>query len=174
VTTKPKTRKAQAAGVNPKLIALAAKIDEANAELARVLDEARNPARRLERAANDAVVLAEKRFSAIRATNMDELVFKARQVAKEADEGLYDFRLAATSSEVRRRRACALAKNVVRDVPDCRLPAQRFASACDFAARDAAALIIPLVEAPPFAAFGHLDQLCAAFARDFDRKTKRT
>jgi hypothetical protein len=59
-------------------------------------------------------------------------------------------------------------------VPDCRLPAQRFASACDFAARDAAALIIPLVEAPPFAAFGHLDQLCAAFARNFDRKTKRT
>ena len=168
VTTKPKTRKAQAAGVNPKLIALAAKIDEANAELARVLDEARNPARRLERAANDAVVLAEKRFSAIRATNMDELVFKARQVAKEADEGLYDFRLAATSSEVRRRRACALAKNVVRDVPDCRLPAQRFASACDFAARDAAALIIPLVEAPPVRRFwpsrSALHRLCAPFS----------
>jgi hypothetical protein len=45
-------------------------------------------------AANAAVVLAEKRFSAIRATNMDELVFKARQFAKEADEGLYDFRAA--------------------------------------------------------------------------------
>ena len=94
MTTKPKTRKAQVAGINPKMIALAAKIDEANVELAHVLDEALNPARRLERAANDAVILAEERFSAIRATNMDELVFKARQVAKEAVEGLYDFRLA--------------------------------------------------------------------------------
>ena len=94
MTTKPKSRMEPAAGVNPKLIALAAKLDEASAELAHVLDEASNPARRLERAANDAVILAGTRFSAIRATNMDELVFKARQVAKEAVEGLYDFRLA--------------------------------------------------------------------------------
>ncbi len=114
MTTKPKTRKAPAGcGINPRLIALAAKRDKTNAVLARVLDEVLNPsnrrlsanredkaakagvveAHRLESAACEAVELVEKRFSAIRATNMNDLVFKARQVAKEADEGLDDYRL---------------------------------------------------------------------------------
>jgi hypothetical protein len=61
MTTKPKTRKAQVAGINPKMIALAAKIDEANVELAHVLDEALNPARRLERAANGAATAERMR-----------------------------------------------------------------------------------------------------------------
>ena len=46
MTTKPKTRKAPAAkdGINPKLVALAAKFDAAESELKRVLDDVVEPA----------------------------------------------------------------------------------------------------------------------------------
>jgi hypothetical protein len=66
MTTKPKTRKAPAeTGINPKLIALAAKIDKAN-----VLAE--------EHGTYDAVFKLEDRLAAIAATNLEEMKLKAR------------------------------------------------------------------------------------------------
>jgi hypothetical protein len=68
MTTKPKTRKAPApAGINPKLIALAAKINKAN-----VLAE--------ERRTYDAVFKLEDSLAAIAATNLEEMKLKVRFV----------------------------------------------------------------------------------------------
>jgi hypothetical protein len=98
MTTKPKTRKAPAPGINPKLIALAAKVDTAETEFKRVLldvvepadlrffanheDKATQAAREAAEAAEgvacDASGRAAENFSKFRATNLEELVLKAR------------------------------------------------------------------------------------------------
>jgi hypothetical protein len=97
MTMKPKTAKAPAAGINPKLIALAAKIDKAEAEFNRALDvlgvadekffcnreDAAAQAAKLEaESAEDSTCNASKKlgvkFSKIAATNLDELCLKAR------------------------------------------------------------------------------------------------
>jgi len=99
MTAKPKPRKAapRAPGVNPKMIALAEKIDKAEAEFIRALDvlrvadekffsnreDAGAQAAQLEaESAEDATCNASKKlgekFSKIAATNLDELCLKAR------------------------------------------------------------------------------------------------
>ncbi len=100
MTTKPKTRKASAGppGVNPTLIVLAAKIDKAETELKRVLLDVVEPAdlrffanredkaaqaacetaNAAEGAACDASGRAAEKFSKVRATNLEELILKAR------------------------------------------------------------------------------------------------
>jgi hypothetical protein len=101
MTPKPKTRKAPAAkpaGINPKLTALAAKIDKAEAELERTLTEVLAPAERnawnnpedeaaqaalaeaeiAESATCDASMALTKKLSEIVATNLNELSLKAR------------------------------------------------------------------------------------------------
>jgi hypothetical protein len=85
MTIKPKTRKAPATCINPKLIALAAKADPAETELKRVLTDVREPAdlrffanREDEGAACDASGRAAEKFSKVRATNLQELILKAR------------------------------------------------------------------------------------------------
>jgi hypothetical protein len=77
MTTKPKTRKTPVAAtcINPKLIALAAKIDRAN-----VLAE--------ERAAYDAVFKLEDSLAAIAATNLEEMKLKVRFVDLDCITGL--------------------------------------------------------------------------------------
>ena len=65
MTTKPKTRKAPAAGINPKLIALAAKIDKANV-------------RADERGTYRVVFKLENSLAAIAATNLEEMKLKLR------------------------------------------------------------------------------------------------
>jgi hypothetical protein len=76
MTTKPKTRKAPApAGINPKLIALAAKINKANA-----LAE--------EHGTYDAVFKLEDGLAAIAAVNLEELKLKARYVDADCIVGL--------------------------------------------------------------------------------------
>jgi hypothetical protein len=96
---KPKTRKAPApAGINPKMIALAAKADAAETELKRVLTDVREPADlrffanredktaqaamkvadAAEGAACDASGRAAEKLSKVRATNLQELILKAR------------------------------------------------------------------------------------------------
>jgi hypothetical protein len=70
MTTKPKTLKASAVtpnGINPKLIALAAKLEKAN-----VLAE--------ERDSYDAVFELEDRLVAMPGTNLEEMKLKARYV----------------------------------------------------------------------------------------------
>jgi hypothetical protein len=107
--TKPKTRKTPAVtpgGINPKLIALAAKFDKAETEFGRVLTDVVAPAEqrlfanredkaargaveeaeRLEAKTCDASIRAAKKFSAVRATNLEELVLKARYVSKDGIE----------------------------------------------------------------------------------------
>jgi hypothetical protein len=101
MTTKPKTRKAPAAAtrINPKLIALAAKADAAETELKRVLDDVVEPAdlrlfanredkaaqsaldeaNAAEVTAGDASGKAAEKLSNVRATNLDELILKARR-----------------------------------------------------------------------------------------------
>jgi hypothetical protein len=101
MTNKPKTHKAPAAkdGINPKLIARAAKFDAAESELKRVLDDVIEPAdlrlfaNREDKAAqtaNDEANVAElaacdasgeaaEKFSNVRATNLEELILKARR-----------------------------------------------------------------------------------------------
>lgn len=101
MTTKPRRPKAPAAnpatGVNPKLIALARKIDAAEAEFDRTLgnlapaeqrawhnreDEAAQAALKEAQLAEEATCNASKslgeKFSKIAATNLDELCLKAR------------------------------------------------------------------------------------------------
>jgi hypothetical protein len=100
MTTKPKTRKAPASEtcINPKLIALAAKADAAETELNRVLTDVMEPANlrffanREDKAAQDAMDVANdaegaavdasgraaEKFSKVRATNLQELILKAR------------------------------------------------------------------------------------------------
>jgi hypothetical protein len=95
-----KTRKMPAAAtcINPKLIALAAKADAAETELNRVLTDVRKPAdlrffaNREDKAAQAAMKLADaaegaageasgraaEKFSKVRATNLQELILKAR------------------------------------------------------------------------------------------------
>ena len=102
MTAKPKPRKSPAPGINPKLIALAVKFDKAETEFGRVLLEVLAPAeqrlfvnrenkaaraaveeaRRLEHKICDASTRAAKKFSAVRATNLEELILKARYVSK--------------------------------------------------------------------------------------------
>jgi hypothetical protein len=101
MTTKPKTRKASAAEtcINPKLIALAAKVDAAETELKRVLTDVREPAdlrffaNREDKAAKAAMKVADaaegaaldvswraaEKLSNVRATNLEELILKARR-----------------------------------------------------------------------------------------------
>ena len=99
MTTKPKTRKAPAPGINPKLIALAAKVDTAETEFKRVLldvvepadlrffanreDKAAQAAMKAadaaEGAALDASGSATEKFSNVRVTNLEELILKARR-----------------------------------------------------------------------------------------------
>ena len=101
MTTKPKTRKAaaRAPGVNPKLIALAAKADAAETELKRVLTDVREPAdlrffaNREDKTAQAAMKVADaaegaaldvswraaEKLSNVRATNLEELILKARR-----------------------------------------------------------------------------------------------
>jgi phage I-like protein len=99
MTAEPKTRKSPAAAtcINPKLIALAAKIDKAEAELSRALenlapaeqnawhnheDKAAQAALKEARSAEDATCNASKKlgekFSKIAVANLDELCLKAR------------------------------------------------------------------------------------------------
>jgi hypothetical protein len=100
MTTKPKTCKAPAAEtcINPKLIALAAKADAAETEFKRVLTDVVEPAdlrffaNREDKAAQDAMTVAvaaedaaidasgraAEKFSKVRATNLQELILKAR------------------------------------------------------------------------------------------------
>jgi hypothetical protein len=98
MTTNPKTRKAPAPGVNPKLIAIAAKAGAVEIELNRVLtdvceaadllffanreDKAAQAAMKVadaaEGAALDASGRAAEKFSKVRATNLAELILKAR------------------------------------------------------------------------------------------------
>jgi hypothetical protein len=99
MTPKPKTRNAPAARtcINPKLIALAVKIDKAEAELRRAMenlapaeqnawhnheDKAAQAALKEARSAEDATCNASKKlgekFSKIAAANLDELCLKAR------------------------------------------------------------------------------------------------
>jgi hypothetical protein len=100
MTNKPKTHKAPAAkdGINPKLIARAAKVDAAETELKRVLTDVREPAdlrffaNREDKAAKAAMKVADaaeaealdasertaEKFSKVRATNLQELILKAR------------------------------------------------------------------------------------------------
>jgi hypothetical protein len=104
MTTKPKTRKAPAPGVNPRLVALAAKVDEAEAEFNRALDVLRaaeqnawhnredkaaqaslKKAQSAEGATCDASARAAEKFSKARATNLDELCLKARCAARYMD-----------------------------------------------------------------------------------------
>jgi hypothetical protein len=73
---KPKTRKAPApAGINPKMIALAAKINKAN-----VLAE--------EHGTCDAVFKLEDSLAAIAATNLEEMKLKVRYVDADCIVGL--------------------------------------------------------------------------------------
>jgi hypothetical protein len=88
MTTKP----VAATCINPKLIALAAKADAAETELKRVLTDVREPADlrffanreemkladAAEGAAGDASGRAAEKFSKVRATNLQELILKAR------------------------------------------------------------------------------------------------
>jgi hypothetical protein len=100
MTTKPKTRKTPVAAtcINPKLIALAAKAEAAETELKRVLTDVREPAdlrffaNREDKAAKAAMKVADaaesaacdvsgraaEKFSKVRATNLQELILKAR------------------------------------------------------------------------------------------------
>jgi hypothetical protein len=77
MTTKPKTRKTSAGvtGINPKLIALAAKIDKANA-----LAE--------KHGTHDAVFKLEDSLAAIAGTNLEEMKLKARYVDADCIMGL--------------------------------------------------------------------------------------
>ena len=105
-TEKPKTRKAKAPapGVNPRLVALAAKVDEAEAEFNRALDVLRaaeqnawhnredkaaqaslKKAQSAEGATGNASEMTAKKFSKVRATNLDELCLKARYAARYMD-----------------------------------------------------------------------------------------
>ena len=101
MTTKPKTRKTPAAkdGINPKLVARAAKFDAAETELKRVLTDVREPAdlrffaNREDKAAKAAMKAADaaeltagdaggkaaEKLSNVRATNLEELILKARR-----------------------------------------------------------------------------------------------
>jgi hypothetical protein len=101
MTTKPKTRKTPvaAACINPKLIALAAKAGAAETELKRVLDDVVEPAdlrffaNREDKAAQAAMEVADaaegvaldasgraaEKLSNVRATNLEELILKARR-----------------------------------------------------------------------------------------------
>jgi hypothetical protein len=97
MTPKPMTRKAPAAGINPKLTALARKLDEAEAEFNRALDAlgvadeaffcnrkdvgaqaAKLEAESAEGAACNARKKLGLKFSKIAARNLDELCLKAR------------------------------------------------------------------------------------------------
>jgi hypothetical protein len=97
MTTKSKASAAETC-INPKLIALAAKVDAAETELKRVLTDVREPADlhffancedkaaqaamkladTAEYAAGDASGRAAEKFSKVRATNLQELILKAR------------------------------------------------------------------------------------------------
>ena len=74
MTTKPKTRKAPAAaiGINPKLSALAAKIDDAKARFSDLSASADRDRAFME------ILVAEAKLDRIAAVNLDELRLKAR------------------------------------------------------------------------------------------------
>jgi hypothetical protein len=96
MTIKPKTSKAPpaATGINPKLIALAAKIDEAKAyNDSLYANDQEDPADDLARAADSKTLKLEKRLAKIAAANLEELKVKARYVytdsgGAESDTGI--------------------------------------------------------------------------------------
>lgn len=86
MTTKPKTRKAPASSINPKLIALAAKIDEAKAYSDSLYaNDQEDPADDVARAADNKTLNLEKRLAKIAATTLEELKLKARYVYTDSD-----------------------------------------------------------------------------------------
>jgi hypothetical protein len=85
MTTKPK-RKAPATGINPKMAALAVKIDEAKAYSDSLYaNDLEDPADDVARAADNKTLKLEKRLAKIAATNLEELKLKARYVYTDSD-----------------------------------------------------------------------------------------
>jgi methionine-rich copper-binding protein CopC len=98
MTTKPKPHKAPAAetGINPKLAALAAKLDEAHAH-ARLVESRQKDADDIDAAENDCAIEYEKlsklehKLAKLAATNLEEMKLKARYAKLEPTDPIVAF-----------------------------------------------------------------------------------